>query len=1064
MASQKKEPQTQIERCSPAKKPIDDLIEEPKHNSTKKKFKLQHKHQPAHEEAVIDHPHVHEQIKPVIKEEVVEKTPEKAPEKTQDSNTLTWAKIASQIDHMTDVVTPKPVKEIKPLPVLTKSADTHKPKKEKLIKEQIPVQVAETPLKKVKPVHEEIKTTTSSWASITESTTDFINAERTIRQDEPVIREEEPTNEPVSSSWADMIDDADEPTSWKEMISEELEIELPQNINNSFNIQKVIETVDKTLPETAEEIKSKPQEPKTQDEKPFSAPLEPLKSLESTPEPIVKPDVTDSESKVTTVESTTVETVTLESTKPEELIPKTIVDEPKKPAYAGLPIDETSNAWMNVIEEPMVLSDEEEEMQTTVTTVETTTTTEEKTTTEKLPQPEEAKPQVQVAEEPKKPAYAGLPIDESSNVWMNIIEEPMVFSDEEEEVQTKTTVVETVTVQETSEKTTTSTEQPTETTAVEIVTLESTKPEELTPEKIAEEPKKPAYEVQTTVTTVETTRTTEEKTTTEKLPQPEEVQPQVQLAEEPKKPAYAGLPIDESSNAWMNVIEEPIVFSDEEEELQTTDTTVETTITTERKTTFVSEQLKESKEEPTEDKPVETITSEKPFTSPLEPLSEKPVAVDEPKESVEKTPENIPQTEEVKPQVQVAEEPKKPVYAGLPIDESSNAWMNVIEEPIVFSDEEEEVQTKTTVVETVTVEETTEKTTISTEQPTVVETVTLEYTKPEELTNEKIVEETKKPAYAGLPIDETSNAWMNVIEEPMVFSDEEEEVQTTVTTITTEENTTTEKLPQPEEVKPQVQLAEEPKKPAYAGLPIDESSNAWMNVIEEPIVFSDEEEELQTTVTTVETTTTPEGKTTFVSEQLKESKEEPTKDKPVKTEPVETTTTASEKPFTSPLEPLSDKPVAVDEPKENVEKTTENIPQIEEVKPQVQVAEEPIKPAYADEEEEVQTTVTTVETTTTTEEKTTTEKLPQLDEVKPQVQIAEEPKKPAYAGLPIDESSNAWMNVIEEPIVFSDEDEEVFQFDETSNAWMNVIEEPMVFSDEERSTNYSYYVETTNNH
>uniref|UniRef100_T1GA90 Ataxin-2 C-terminal domain-containing protein n=1 Tax=Megaselia scalaris TaxID=36166 RepID=T1GA90_MEGSC len=79
--------------------------------------------------------------------------------------------------------------------------------------------------------------------------------------------------------------------------------------------------------------------------------------------------------------------------------------------------------------------------------------------------------------------------------------------------------------------------------------------------------------------------TTEVKPEEPKPKEPEVIVKEQPKTEEPKKAAYAGLPVDESTDAWMDNINEPMVFSDDEEESEAVTTTVTTTTVTTTTTT-----------------------------------------------------------------------------------------------------------------------------------------------------------------------------------------------------------------------------------------------------------------------------------------------------------------------------------------------------------------------------------------------------------------------------------------------------------------------------------------------
>ncbi|XP_037820340.1 titin-like [Lucilia sericata] len=793
-------------------------------------------------------------------------------------------------------------------------------------------------------------------------------------------------------------------------------------------------------------------------------------------EPKAEPEITEKKPEEKPLTESTQTTTTEE--KVIEVVSTEIKEAPKeetKPAYAGLPVDESTNAWMDVIDEPMVFSDDEEETTEPekVTEVEakkpeekpTSTESVQTTTVEKVVEVVSA----EIKEAPKeetKPAYAGLPVDESTNAWMDVIDEPMVFSDDDEEEITKTT--ETVITEEKHEVATA--EDVTQTVSDSTKTVEISEK----PEKLESETKKPFEAPLEPITTTEVKET------------PKDV----------SKPAYAGLPVDESTNAWMDVIDEPMVFSDDEEET-------------------------------TEPEKVTAIETEKPEDKPVTETTTEVVSTD-----MKEAPKDV----------------TKPAYAGLPVDESTNAWMDVIDEPMVLSDDEEEVAksetttevettetvitqeskitevertvvekdvTQTDSTETIEVSEKLEKletetskpfdapleqiTSVEPEKVYVVKTIKPEeepVTQPEVVPTEikETPKDVTKPAYAGLPVDESTNAWMDVIDEPMVFSDDEEEETTEPEKVAEVEEKKPEEKPTTESVQTIAEekvveevstvIKETPKdvtKPAYAGLPVDESTNAWMDVIDEPMVLSDDEEEVAksettTEVKTTETVITQESKiteveTTVVEKDVTQTDSTETIEVSEKPEKLETETS---KPFDAPLEQITsvepekvdvvetikpeEKPVTQPEvvpteiketPKDVTKPAYAGLPVDESTNAWMDVIDEPM--VFSDDEEETtepekvaeveekkpeeKPTTESVQTTAEEkkpEEKPTTESVQTTTEEKVDEEVStgikETPKdvsKPAYAGLPVDESTNAWMDVIDEPMVFSDDEEEI---------------------------------------
>ncbi|EDW13186.2 uncharacterized protein Dmoj_GI21370 [Drosophila mojavensis] len=684
-----------------------------------------------------------------------------------DNGVTTWAKIASQIDKMTDLPPKEKMDDKQKTTEFVKHVRTDRNEKKKP-RERIPTQ----------------DTRTSSWASVTsQKTTDFIETEK-AKKPEKVSLQPQPIYEmdididhhaTTHKSWADMIDDGSEDIviehkPWRELVEDEVEIPLLPENGDEANINKIIDTIQDMKSEATVAGDSKStKETETKSVTVKAVPVaEPIATSIITttviePEKIVEPSASkDSNTTVTVTSTTTVTEIVSESALPEE--PKTVEaekkpEEPKKPAYAGLPVDETTSTWMDVLDEPMTFSDDEEEPTSTTTTttviepekivessaskdsnttvtVTSTTTVTEIVSESALPEEPKTVETEKKPEEPKKPAYAGLPVDETTSTWMDVLDEPMTFSDDEEEsttTTTTTTVIEPETIVESSaSKDSNTTVTVTSTTTVTEIVSESTLPEE---PKTVEAEKKP---------------------------------------EEPKKPAYAGLPVDETTSTWMDVLDEPMTFSDDEEEPTTTTTTttviepekiVESTVSENTKTTV-------------------TVT-----TTVTETVSES-------------TPLEEPKTVEAEKK---PEEPKKPAYAGLPVDETTSTWMDVLDEPMTFSDDEEEPEkevpvekesvpeqaTITTVIEpekiieSLVSEDT--KTTVTVTSTTTVTEIVSESILPEEpktVEAAKNPEEPKKPAYAGLPVDETTSTWMDVLDEPMTFSDDEEESTTTTTTTT----------------------------------------------------------------------------------------------------------------------------------------------------------------------------------------------------------------------------------------------------------------------------------------
>ncbi|EDW04707.1 GH12964 [Drosophila grimshawi] len=696
----------------------------------------------------------------------------------------------------------------------------------------------------------------------------------------------------------------------------------------------------------------------------------------------------------------------------------------------------------------------------------------------KLEEPRAVEPEKK-PEEPKKPAYAGLPVDDSSSSWMDVMDEPMTFSDEEEEAPIHEVPVEKAPV---PEKIKTST---TETVIVKDI-VQPTEPEKV-PETSVSEDTKTTVTVTTKTTVTETASETsllEEPKPEKPAKKPEEpkaVEPE-KKPEEPKKPAYAGLPVDDSSSSWMDVMDEPMTFSDEEEEAPIQEVPVEKAPVPENiKTSTTETVIVKDIVQPTEPEKVpETSVSEDTKTTVTvttkttvtETVSETaPLEEPQPEEPAKKPEE---------PKAVEPEEPKKPAYAGLPVDDSSSSWMDVMDEPMTFSDEEEEApiqevpvekapvpeKIKTSTTETVivkdivqptepekvpetSVSEDTKTTVTVTTKTTVTETVSetapLEEPKPEEpakkpeepkaVEPEKKPEESKKPAYAGLPVDDSSSSWMDVMDEPMTFSDEEEEAPI--------QEVPVEKAPVPEKIKTSttetviVKDIVQPTEP-------------------EKVPETSVSEDTKTTVTvTTKTTVTETVSETSLLEEPKPEERAKKPEEPKAVEP-EKKPEESKKPAYAglPVDDSSsswmdvlDEPMTFSDEEEEApiqEVPVEKAPVPEKIKTSttetviVKDIVQPTEPEKVPETSVSEDTKTTVTVTTKTTMTETVSETSLLEEPKPEERAKkpeepkavepekkpEESKKPAYAGLPVDDSSSSWMDVMDEPMTFSDEEEE----------------------------------------
>merc|ERR1712106_799037 len=161
---------------------------------------------------------------------------------------------------------------------------------------------------------------------------------------------------------------------------------------------------------------------------------------------------------------------------------------------------------------------------------------------------------------------------------------------------------------------------------------------------------------------------------------------------------------------------------------------------------------------------------------------------DEQKSTFENPQETIAITEE-----KIKDTPKetKPVIAGLPMDDSSDAWM-IDDVGTMDSDSEDEIEN---------IKE-------SKESENIPDAIVVKEEMPKET----------KPAIAGLPMDGASDAWM-IDDVGTMESDSEEEVE--VTTVHAKENI--------EAHTEKINDAPRETKAAITGLPVEDASDAWMN-------------------------------------------------------------------------------------------------------------------------------------------------------------------------------------------------------------------------------------------
>merc|ERR1711915_313574 len=200
-------------------------------------------------------------------------------------------------------------------------------------------------------------------------------------------------------------------------------------------------------------------------------------------------------------------------------------------------------------------------------------------------------------------------------------------------------------------------------------------------------------------------------------------------------------------------------------------------------------------------------------------------------------------------------EKRNPAFAGLPIDESADAWMNDDVVPMIESDDDnDEKQTNT---QDLKLEAEYKKSDFAglpiddssdTRIPIVVKETS-------GTTSENV---SKKQLFAGLPIDEAIDSWMDDDVGTMQESDEEESENQVenIAKISEQENNSSSSdknitliniddskdIPVVEKGTPAKTVENISKKPSFVGLPIDEAIDSWMDDDVGIIQESDEDE------------------------------------------------------------------------------------------------------------------------------------------------------------------------------------------------------------------------------
>merc|ERR1711915_205618 len=226
---------------------------------------------------------------------------------------------------------------------------------------------------------------------------------------------------------------------------------------------------------------------------------------------------------------------------------------------------------------------------------------------------------------------------------------------------------------------------------------------------------------------------------------------------EQRNPAFAGLPIDESADAWMNDDVVPMIESDDDDDDGKQTDTQDTMLEAEyKKSEIAGLPIDESSDTWMNDDVAPILESDE--ASEKENPEDIPVVE---KETSVKTSENV---------------SKKPSFAGLPIDEAIDSWMDDDVGIIQESDEEESENQ----VENIAKVSEKENNSRSSDMPFKNATlINIDDSKDIPVVEKgtsvtKLESISKKPSFAGLPIDEAIDSWMDddvgIIQE----SDEEE--------------------------------------------------------------------------------------------------------------------------------------------------------------------------------------------------------------------------------------------------------------------------------------------------
>ncbi|KAK5645557.1 hypothetical protein RI129_006857 [Pyrocoelia pectoralis] len=495
--------------------------------------------------------------------------------------------------------------------------------------------------------------------------------------------------------------------------------------------------------------------------------------------------------------------------------------------YRGLPIDDATDSWMDA---SLVETECETHTKEQVVIIES--------------------PKV-VVDVKKTVEYKGLPLDNTSDLWMD---SEIVISDEEVpynvQVEEQTAPTQEIGNMQPVEETGHTDEEVTPSACRRFVLVMPMPQPEIIEATIAESNDVVKY-VDPALNTAENSGT----------PQAEE-----------RRVDYKGLPLDDTSDLWMD---SEIVLSDDEtglSSLMPEDIVKSTSEMNLEDKSQMMEQHKELLNKVTEQLTTITVTSEPNLTMTED--------------------QNIQRVKE-----------KSADYKGLPLDDTSDLWMD---SEIVLSDDETEVPSlleervkpetskpKPEELNIQIVEDVTEQriTHTRTSEPQQHDLIAVEHKI--EYQNLPQVEE-KKVDYKGLPLDDTCDLWMD---SEIVLSDDENEVSSLVeervkpetskakleelniqvVEEVTEQRITPTRTSEPQQhdlivvehkIEDQNPPQVEEKKVDYKGLPLDDTSDLWMD---SEIVFSDDETEVSSLVEVI-----PEKSSFKVKIQVMED-ESPTK-------------------------------------------------------------------------------------------------------------------------------------------------------------------------------------------